>query len=84
MAVSAHDLATLGITWGPPGPAFVHGVANIVVDCDGYGGVTSDPLDRLAIDQAVSFELTGQLAGFVCLRDQGVERDVDDDEVRAR
>ena len=36
-----------------PGPALVHGVADVVVDPDGDGGVTGDPPHHLAIDQSV-------------------------------
>ena len=34
----------------PPGPALVHGVADVVVDPDGDGGVTGDPAHGLGAD----------------------------------
>ena len=83
VAVSPHHLPALGIGRESPGPALVHGVADVIVDGDGDGGVARHPLHGLAIDQAVPLELPGELGGFDGVVDERVERDVDDDEVRA-
>src|SRR3984957_20884975 len=60
MSVPALDLSALAWTGKTPGPALVHGVPDIVVDRHRNGGVTGDPPHRLAIDQAVPFELARQ------------------------
>ena len=83
MAVSPHHLPALGIGRESPGPALVHGVAGVVVDGDGDGGVTGHPLHGLAVDQAVPLELPGELRALDGVVDERVERDVDDHEVRA-
>ena len=71
MSVPAHDLAALGIARFSPGPALVHGVPDVVVDRDGHGGVTGDPLHGLDTDQPVTLELARQLALLAGLFDQG-------------
>ena len=68
--------------WEALGPSLVHGVPDVVVDPDGDGGVTGDPLDRLGIDQAVTLELTGERRGSAA-SSTSAARDMDDDEVRA-
>ena len=60
MSVPPHHLSALGLGREAPGPALVHGVADVVVDGDGDGGVTGDALHGLAVDQAVPFELPGE------------------------
>ncbi len=60
MSVAPHDLSALGITREPSGPALVHGVPDVVVNRHRDGGVTGDPLYRLAIDQTVVVELAGE------------------------
>ena len=83
VAISPHHFPALGIGRIPSGPALVHGVAGVVVDGDGDGGVTGDLLHGLPIDQAVLLELSGELRGLNAVVDERIERDVDDDEVRA-
>ena len=81
MSIPAHDLSALGIGRFSPGPALVHGVPDVVVDPDGDGGVTGDPLHGLALDQAVALELAGELASLLArLVDEGSERHVGDHE----
>ena len=58
MAIAPDDLSSLGLCWEAFGPTLVHGVADVVVDPDGDGGVTGDPLHRVAIDQSVMLELS--------------------------
>ena len=60
MAVPAHHLSALGIARCPPGPAFVHRVAYVVVDPDGDGGVTGDLAHGIGADQAISLELASE------------------------
>ncbi len=47
------------------GPALVHRVADVIVECDHHAGVTSQSANDLGVDQAVMLELAGQLAVFV-------------------
>ena len=46
MAVSSSDLSALGAARESPGPALVHGVADLVVDRHHHGGVTGDAFAR--------------------------------------
>ena len=83
MAIAPDDLSSLGLGWQAAGPALVHGVADVVVDPDGDGGVTGDPPHHLAIDQSVMLELPGELRGSVRIVDQSGQGGMDDHEVRA-
>ena len=60
VTIAPHDLSALGVAREPLGPALVHGVPDVVVEGDHDGGVTGDPLHRLAVDQAPVLELGGQ------------------------
>jgi hypothetical protein len=50
----------LGVGVEPSDPALVHGVPDVVVEGDDDGGVTGNPLHRLAIDQAAVSELADE------------------------
>ena len=82
--VPAHDLAALGRVGLSAGPALVHGVADVVVDRDGEGGVTGDLAHDIGADEAVTLELAGE--GALLARGsstRAAERHVDDDDVGA-
>ena len=83
VAIAPHHLPALGIGREAPGPALVHGVAGVIVDGDGDGGVTRQPLHGLGVDQAAPLEVPGECGGFDRVVDQRMEWDVYDHEVRA-
>ena len=61
MAVPAHDLSPLGPGREALGPALVHGVADLVVHGHHDGSIAGEAPHRLDVDQAVVFELAGQV-----------------------
>src|SRR5580692_3195457 len=62
MSVPPQDLSALRLGRETAGPALLHGVPDVVVDPNDDGGVTSDPLQRLDVDQTAVLELAGQHA----------------------
>lgn len=85
MTIPAPHLAALRIGRFASGPAFVHGVADIVIDGDDDGGITGDPPDGLHAQEPVALELARQGRHFVRSPvDQGPERSVGHHEVGTR
>src|SRR5271155_5713078 len=82
MSIPSQYLSALGPGRETPGPAFVHGVSDVVVDRDGNGGVTGDPAHRFGVDEADVMELAGECSTLARPIDQGVEWDVGDNEER--
>src|ERR1700678_1215976 len=64
MSIPSPYLSALGLGRETPGPAFVHGVSDVVVDRYRNGGVTGDPAHRFGVDEADVIELAGECSAL--------------------